>query len=1191
MRKQLFVTLMLSAAMSVGGSFAAFAEQAPQTQSQGATTITGTVLDENNEPVIGANIALKGAKGAAVNTDFNGNFTIRVTPGAPLLVNYVGYKTAEVKAAPSMTVYLQPTTEQLEQLVVVGYGTQKKANLTGAVATVDVARVMDSRPQTDVVKALQGAVPGLTITTGDGGVDVTSTIKIRGTGTLSNDQTSNPLIVVDGVPVDDLSFVNPDDIADISVLKDASSAAIYGTRAAFGVILITTKTPSTQDRVSVKYTNNFGWSQATKLPDFADVPSQLRAGIQVTDRDGGEAGFFGMNFAPLLPYAEAWAKQNTGKAGHRVMRPFKSWDDVGDYYWDADNKVNLYYADWDVAGILYNDAAPSQKHNVSLEGRSGKTSYRTSFGYDDRQDLMEFNPDKMKRYTANVMINTEIFDWLRAGVRFNYAKRDYQTHYTPAAGRYNNIWRWGSFWTVLGQRVDNEGDTYEYRTIASREQAGNDRRITDDTKLQAWLDADIIPGLTLHADFTYDTQSFNRTRVYNPIYSWDTWTQITNPYPLGYFVANQSNTEVYQYNTKMNMWNTNVYATYAKTFANAHNLKVMVGGTAEKHDYDNFWVGRDIMMNNDLPYLGLTTGGDDGTAVYLDNTLTHRATAGFFGRVNYDYKGIYLFEANIRRDGSSSFPADDQWAWFPSFSAGYRFTEEPYFQPIKATNIITNGKIRASYGHIGNEAVGDYRFLSTINNLVSSNVHWLNSGGTKVGMMTTPTLVSSNLTWERVITTDVGLDLGFFNNSLNLTFDWFQRDTKDMLAPANEMPATLGANAPYVNAGHLRTRGWEIGIGWNHSFGDADVYANFNIYDGKTKVENYNTRTNLISDFYTGQTYGEIWGFETDRYFEESDFTSYDSKNKTWTYAPGVADQSGLTNDGFHYGPGDIKFRDLDGDGRISGGFDNMYMLNGKYYIPRSSVPAGYTADRVGNVLIVDNETFNSIKNDKNAVSISKGTAENHGDLKVIGNATPRYEYSFRIGGAWKGFDLDMFFQGVGKRDMWTTGGFIIPYANNDDVIYANQMDYNQQIYNADGSVTCIVNQNAAYPALYGSNAGAGTVSGLDTGRHNFYPQSKYLMNMAYLRFKTLTVGYTLPVELTRKALIQKARIYFSADNLCFLYDGMRKYPLDPEIGSQWAKGINQTGAQGEANGNSNGYFGRRAPISRTFSFGLQVTF
>ena len=263
-----------------------------------------------------------------------------------------------------------------------------------------------------------------------------------------------------------------------------------------------------------------------------------------------------------------------------------------------------------------------------------------------------------------------------------------------------------------------------------------------------------------------------------------------------------------------------------------HWFAPLTGGTAEKHDYDNFWVGRDIMMNNDLPYLGLTTGGDDGTAVYLDNTLTHRATAGFFGRVNYDYKGIYLFEANIRRDGSSSFPADDQWAWFPSFSAGYRFTEEPYFQPIKATNIITNGKIRASYGHIGNEAVGDYRFLSTINNLVSSNVHWLNSGGTKVGMMTTPTLVSSNLTWERVITTDVGLDLGFFNNSLNLTFDWFQRDTKDMLTNGASLPAVYGASVPKANCADLRTRGWEIALMWDDSVDLLDSPMKYSVSVG-----------------------------------------------------------------------------------------------------------------------------------------------------------------------------------------------------------------------------------------------------------------------------------------------------------------------------------------------------------------------
>ena len=1147
--------MLLMAGMPVAATLSAAPAPEPQTQGQAVTSITGTVLDENNEPVIGASVVQKGVAGNAAATDAFGNFTLRVAPGATLQVSYVGYKTTDVTAAQGMTVYLQPTTEMLNELVAIGYGTQKRANLTGAVATVDVARTMDSRPATDVVKALQGAVPGLTITSGDGGVDASATIKIRGTGTLSNNQTSNPLIVVDGVPVDDLSFVNPEDIADISVLKDASSAAIYGTRAAFGVILVTTKTPNTQDRVSLKYTNNFGWSQATVLPEFDNVPAQLRAQIQATNRDGGEAGFFGMWFADVLPLAEKWYEQNGGKStGHRLMRPYVDDSDVGDYYWNG--TANIYYADWDVAGILYNNAAPSQKHNVSLEGSTGKTRYRLSFGYDSKQDLMTYNPDKALRYTANANVSTEIFSWLRAGARFNFGQREYKTHYFPSRGRYNTIWRWGSYWTVLGSRLADDGQVYEYGTIASREQAGEDNRKTIDTKIQAWMEADICKGLSLHADFTYDIQAYNRDRAYMPIHSWDTWGYITKEYPLGYNIAKQSNTEAYQYNTQNYMWNTNVYGTYSNTFAGAHNLKVMLGGTAEKYYYNNFWVGRDVLIDNELPYLALTTGGADGNAVYLDNAITHRATAGFFGRLNYDYKGIYLIEGNLRYDGSSRFPSGDQWAWFPSVSAGYRFSEENYFEPVK--NWWSNGKIRASYGHIGNEAVGDNMFLSTILNYTSGNVNWLN-GGNKIGMMSSPTLVSSSLTWERVITTDVGLDLGFFNNSLNVTFDWFQRDTKDMLARLNELPATLGASSPYGNAGHLRTRGWEIGINWNHSFGDADVYASFNLYDGKTKVVEYPSENQLLNSFYTGQNYGDIWGFETDRYFEESDFNGKDA-NGNWIYANGVASQATLSNDNFQFGPGDIKFKDLNGDGVINGGDPNM----------------------------VDPET---------GKKIPVGSARNHGDYKVIGNALPRYEYSFRLGAAWKGFDLDLFFQGVGKRHMWMSSGFIVPFANNDDVIYANQMSYNKYIYNDAGEVIGYdINQNNDYPCMFGSNAGSGTAAApnLETGRHNFYPQTKYLMNMAYLRFKTLTVGYTLPVDITKKALIQKARIYFSADNLCFLYNGMSKYPLDPEIGSQWTFGNTQytsVGASSDANGGGYGYFGRRAPINRTFSFGIQVTF
>lgn len=1154
MRKHLLLAALLLVALPSVGTFRASAEPAPQTASQ-AVTIQGTVMDENNEPVIGASVVAKGAAKNAVATDAFGNFKIRVAPGANLEISYVGYKSVTVKAADGMAVYLEPTTEMLNEVVAVGFGTQKRANLTGAVASVDVAKTMDSRPATDVAKALQGAVPGLTITSGDGGVDAAATLKIRGTGTLSNGQKSNPLIVVDGVPVDDLNFVNPDDIAEISVLKDAASSAIYGSRAAFGVILITTKTPNTQDRVSLKYTNNFGWSQATVLPEFDNVPNQLRAQIQATDRDGGEAGFFGMWFADVLPLAEKWYEQNGGKkAGHRLMRPYVNDSDVGDYYWNG--TANVYYADWDVFGILYNNAAPSQKHNVSLEGTSGKTQYRLSFGYDSKQDLMTYNPDKVKRYTATANISTEIFSWLKAGARFSFGQREFRTHYFPGRGRYNTMLRWGSYWTVLGNRMADDGNVYEYSTIASREQAGEDNRKTTDTKIQAWLEANVIKGLSVHADFTYDVMAYNRDRAYMPIYSWDTWGYITREYPLGYNVAKQSNTEAYQYNTQSYMWNTNVYATYTRTFANDHNLKVMVGGTAEKYYDNNFWVGRDVLIDNEKPNLALSTGGEDGNAVYLDNTIGNRATAGFFGRLNYDYKGIYLLEGNLRYDGSSRFPANDQWAWFPSVSAGYRFSEEGYFKPLKEW--WSNGKLRASYGHIGNEAVGDNMFLSTITNYTSGNVNWLN-GGSKVGMMSSPTLVSSTLTWERVITTDIGLDLGFLNNSINVTFDWFQRDTKDMLARMNELPATLGAASPYANAGHLRTRGWELGVSWNRSFGDWDVYANFNIYDGKTKVVEYPSSNQLLNSFYSGQNYGDIWGFETDRYFEESDFRGKDA-NGNWIYADGIADQSKLSNDNFQFGPGDIKFKDLNGDGVINGGDPNM----------------------------VDPVT---------GEKIPVGSARNHGDYKVIGNALPRYEYSIRLGGAWKGFDIDMFFQGVGKRNMWMSSGFIVPFANNDDVIYANQMSYNKIIYDANGNITGYdINQKNDYPCMFGSNADGGTSAApnLETGRHNFYPQTKYLMNMAYLRFKTLTLGYTLPVELTRKALIQKARIYFSADNLCFLYNGMKDYPLDPEIGSQWTFGNTQTtavGSSSDSNGGANGYFGRRAPINRTFSFGIQVTF
>ena len=390
-------------------------------------------------------------------------------------------------------------------------------------------------------------------------------------------------------------------------------------------------------------------------------------------------------------------------------------------------------------------------------------------------------------------------------------------------------------------------------------------------------------------------------------------------------------------------------------------------------------------------------------------------------------------------------------------------------------------------------------------------------------MANMPSLVSSELGWERVRTLDIGLDLGFLNNSLNIGLDWFQRDTKDLISPGITLPNTVGASAPVTNAGSLRSRGWEVSINWNKRFGEFNFYINAILSDYTTKVTEWNNPSKTINSNYSGKEYGAIWGFETDRYFEESDFAGKNADG-SWIYASGVADQTGLEQGTFVYGPGDIKFKDLNGDGVIDGG---------------------------------------------------KGTADDHGDLTIIGNTQPRYQYSFHIGGDWKGFDFDLYFQGVGKREMWTTSAFVMPLMRGADATYAHMESYNQMTFDENNKITgYIVDQSNKYPCFFPGNEGSGTVSGISSGNHNFYPQSRYLSDMSYLRLKNITVGYTLPQMLTRKAYIQRARVYFSADNMFTLFRGNSDYPLDPEL-----------------NSNSGNSWGRATPITKSVSVGLQVTF
>lgn len=1116
-------------ASGLTGSSYAMATPPTQSQSvtQSSTIIKGQIVDAEGEPIVGATVVELGTTRGTV-TDIDGNFTINSHANAKLRISYVGYKTVETKAANGMKVVMQNDNAQLDEIVVVGYGQQKKVNLTGSVTNVDIEKTLGGRPEQDVAKALQGAVPGLTITNTSGDINSQPTMQIRGLGTLSNGATSNPLVVVDGVPVDDLTMVNAADIATISVLKDAASTSIYGSRAAFGVILITTKEGKKGEKVSVKYDGHFAWDRATVLPDYPDVPSQLEAAMIGAKRtDGSDPELFGMYFSQMLPYAKAWKEQHSGKKGYSEMQPFQSMDNVGDYYFNGNQP--FYYADYDIQDIWYNKAAPSQSHSVSLNGSSGRTSYYTSFSYDYKQNLMKFNPDKLSRYNFTTNLKTDVTDWLTVGTRVNFVRRSFSK-----ADSWNNVyqylWRWGSFFIPSGYMYDENGEKLDYRVVAMQKQAARKTTVHDQARFNAYAIAHITKDLTFNVDYTYQIDNYNYKTSDHSVYGMN-WSGVTPTYIVG---TSSSNTS--RENIKQNRWTANAYLNYNHTWVDAHNLGVLVGVNGERFKSDEMWANRTHLYNEDYPELNLAYGEmKDAT---ISSFTGDRSTAGYFGRINYDYKGIYLLELNGRYDGSSRFPAGDKWAFFPSMSLGYRFTEEGYWKNLH--DVISNGKLRFSYGEIGNEAIGDNMFISTISPIAQSNLYWLDKNGNKLNQFQLPDWVSSSLTWERIKTTDIGVDLSFLNNDLSLTFDWYQRTTNDMLAPGKAIPDVAGASAPFTNAGSLRTRGWELSLSYHKQINkDLNVYGTFNIGDSKSKVTKWNNDSKLIGHTggivsasnarmyaYEGETWGDIWGFETDRYFTEDDFNGKDANGK-WIYKDGVADQTGIQTDNFVFGPGDIKYKDLDGNHVIDGG---------------------------------------------------KGTADDHGDLKVIGNTLPRYEYSFHLGGSWKGLDLDLFFQGVGKRDMWTQSSFVFPLMRDaDKALYANQTSYN--VYDpANGIIN--ISQSNRYPCLYSGNEGSGNVTGLASigGEHNYYPQTKYLVNMAYLRLKNVTIGYTLPASITKKVYMEKVRFYGSVNNLCLLYNGAKDYPVDPEMNA----------GQGSL---SYGTWGRTFPITRTWSVGVQVTF
>lgn len=1077
--------------------------------------VSGRILDSSGQPVPGASVIEKGTTNG-VDTDIDGKFTISVKSGSSLEVSCIGYETVSVAASENLSVTLREDTQFLDEVVVVGFGTQKKVNMTGSVAAVDVDKAFGSKPITDVSKGLQGVVPGLSITYNSNDLNASPTMKIRGTGSINGDNT--PLILLDGVEVPDLSFVNPDNIKSISVLKDAASASIYGSRAAWGVVLITSKDGSAvKDKVSITYSNNFSWNQPIGLPkyitDKEGVLAQLEEGMLAQKNvDGSRIEAFGMYYDTIGKGITTWFDKYSGNLSNPVYKYGEDYEFIEGtpyYYRVSDPNKEIFKTSF------------SQTHNLSVTGNTGKTNYNIGLGYTMNDGTLKAaKKNDVKRYNLNLSTNTQVKNWLNIGTKVMYVEKEYEYPYgysqsKGATGLLYYVMRFPAFFPFgISDGSKLADGTYASDSAATGEglyfRHGNayvanesicsskDQYLT----LGGNVRINLAPGLSFYGDYTRGRYNYENRSMRQPYYvaNWSFPKKAavtTNDFLERTYVSKITNTY-------------NAYFDYLFDIQKQHNFAIKVGANAEDLRYDNQSVKVNGVQDVEHPTLNLTDGKNEGI---VDESLRHRATAGFFGRINYNYKEKYLLELNGRYDGSSSFRTGKQWAFFSSASAGYRISEEKFWTNIKP--YVPTLKVRASYGSVGNQALDSwYPYIST---MATETVSWIGTDMNQVSTTTTPSAVNPDMTWEKIRTLDIGFDAGFFNNELNVTFDWYQRRNVGMLVAGNEIVRYAGiAVAPLENGGDMKTNGWELQIDYNHAFNkDFAIYGTFTLSDAKSEITKWNNTTGALNSWYKGKKLGEIWGFETDRYFNSSDV------NLDGTLKTGTPDQSYLQNGSFRFGAGDIKYKDLNNDGKIDTG---------------------------------------------------KGTIDDHGDLKRIGNQLPRYEYSLRVGAMLKGFDVEILFQGVGKRDMWSTSSLFIPHAAGAQMnIFENQLDYWTES-----------NQNARFPRPY-INGAFGSLSGLpgNSGCNNFAPQTKYLNNLAYLRVKNFTVGYTLPQNLTRKIFVEKLRFYFSAQNL-FTFDHIDGV-MDPECTGGSSKSY--------TNGMDMTMAGRAMPFNRQWSCGLQITF
>ncbi len=1125
-----------------------------------AQRITGEVVDKTDQtPVLGARVVLANNKSIGTATDANGAFSLDIPGGSgEIVISFIGYKsqTIKVNAAQKNHYHVEMEIDAvlLQETVVVGYGSQKKLNLTGAVSSVDVNKTLESRPIADVGRGLQGNVPGLTVVIPTGEVGSDPVMKIRGQlGSIQG--SSNPLILMDNVEIPSIQLVNPDDIESISVLKDAASASIYGAKAAFGVVLITTKKGAKQDKVSLSYSNNFAWQNVAEPIRMGGVDA-LEYTVEAFERAGASiAGAFWYVTRESYEQSVKWQKDYGG-----IVKPNDPMLYGRDWYVDASNR-KIGIRTYDPYDYMIKEWTPSQTHNITIGGKSGKTAYSASLGYLHQTGMMKpAKEDDFTRYNASVRVSSEITKWLTARVGMLYSNRNKRYALVTNQGNadaWYYLYRWGPLYPMTTE----DGELLR-SPVSEAQQANTANTENAYTNINVGATLHLTKNWTVDADYTFAGNSYNWNRPGTSFEAKDTWVAAipkldeggnriyvnkegqvvpsTAPGAMPAFELNKSRytskgaspDQMYRRAADDQRSTINAYTTYNLNIGKDHAFKGMLGINRVAYINQYNWSQITQLLDYENPQFDLT----DGTKTAGGGT-DWEAQLGYFGRINYAFKDKYLLEGNLRYDGSSKFPGDLWWRWFPSFSAGWRVNEESFMEWTRPA--LSSLKLRGSWGSIGDQTVSNSLYVPTMSNVLTN---WLagSYNFTAIGTVGEPDAVQSNIRWQDIETIDLGVDLRMLNNQLGVTFDWYRRYTRNMLVPGQTLPTTFGVGAPVGNYGNLKTDGWEIALDFNHQF-DNGLKLNFmaTLSDADTYVSKYAdneiyNKQLVTANWYGGKHYGDVWGYRTDRLYQDSDFehdangklieytlTADDSKRyagqKVWKLKSVNGQkpvyQAFMQSGSFRVGPGDVKFTDLNGDGEIHNG---------------------------------------------------AGTVEDHGDLEVVGNTTPRYEYGFRLGADWHGFDCSVFIQGVAKRAIWGNGMLGIAGYNSADGAMPQTFA---------GDFWKETRTDAFYPRPW--NMGASNVGA------NMQIQSRYMLNMAYTRLKNVTVGYTVPNHLLKKLYLTKARVYVSLENF-YTWDKLRGLPIDPEV-------INGAGAFSDSYNSSRTATG--APAFKTASFGLQLTF